>query len=196
MWTVPNLLTIARIAAAPAVALMLMSGGGAPVWALVVFTVAALTDFVDGWLARRLGQVSALGTMLDPIADKAMVIIVLAALMADDSWLPVGGALLVALPAVVIMLREVLVSGLREYLGAVKLAVTPLAKGKTTLQLVAIGTLIGAPALRALGAGPGAADTVLSLGLLLLWLAAGLTLWTGIDYFLKARPHLAARKER
>ncbi|MEM6974353.1 MAG: CDP-diacylglycerol--glycerol-3-phosphate 3-phosphatidyltransferase [Pseudomonadota bacterium] len=196
MWTIPNMLTIARVLAAPVVALMLLAGDDAAFWAFFVFALGALTDFLDGWLARRWGQVSALGAMLDPIADKAMVILALAVLMAGDQRMPVGGAMLIALPAVVIIMREVLVSGLREYLGAIKLSVTPVAKWKTTLQLFAVGALIGAPALRVLGAGPGLADTVLSLGLALLWVAAGLTVWSGIDYFLKAWPHLGTREER
>lgn len=190
------MLTIARVLAAPVVALMLLAGDDAAFWAFFVFALGALTDFLDGWLARRWGQVSALGAMLDPIADKAMVILALAVLMAGDQRMPVGGAMLIALPAVVIIMREVLVSGLREYLGAIKLSVTPVAKWKTTLQLFAVGALIGAPALRVLGAGPGLADTVLSLGLALLWVAAGLTVWSGIDYFLKAWPHLGTREER
>ncbi|MEL6774220.1 MAG: CDP-alcohol phosphatidyltransferase family protein [Pseudomonadota bacterium] len=219
MWTIPNLLTVARIAAAPVVALLVVFGGDAgAIAALVLFVVAALTDFLDGWIARRFDQMSRLGAMLDPIADKAMAILVLAALIASTAPGTVPGtvqmgdglwtvtqphALALAIPALLIMLREVLVSGLREYLAGVPLAVTRLAKWKTTAQLVAIAVLLLAeawPALR--GADPRdyaaslailgeAADFRLG-GIALLWLAAGLTIVSGLDYFRKAWPHLSA----
>ncbi|MEL6267412.1 MAG: CDP-diacylglycerol--glycerol-3-phosphate 3-phosphatidyltransferase [Pseudomonadota bacterium] len=173
MWTIPNILTAGRIAASPVVALMVLEGATGPAFAL--FVVAALTDFLDGWLARALDQRSALGAMLDPIADKAMVILVLAALLGDAGWA-------IALPAMAIILREVLVSGLREYLGDVKLAVTRLAKWKTAAQLVAVGALLMP------------VEAAQAAGVVLLWVAAGLTIVTGMDYFRRARPHLAARE--
>ncbi|GIX15615.1 MAG: CDP-diacylglycerol--glycerol-3-phosphate 3-phosphatidyltransferase [Paracoccaceae bacterium] len=176
----PNLLTWARILAAPATGLVFLAGQdpAAHGVAFALFTAAGLTDFLDGWLARRLGQESALGRMLDPVADKAMVTIALAALMAvrgPDPWL--------VLPALAIFLREVLVAGLREHLGAVKLHVTRAAKWKTTAQLVAVGGLLLAGAL------PGAA-WLGPAALALLWLAAGLTVWTGFDYMWRATPYL------
>jgi cardiolipin synthase (CMP-forming) len=181
--TLPNMLTFARVVAAPGLGIVFLAGQGpaAHAVAFALYTAAALTDFLDGWLARRLGQESALGRMLDPIADKAMVTIALAALMAvrgPDPWL--------VLPALAILLREVLVSGLREFLGEVKLAVTRAAKWKTASQLVAIGGLILAGAL------PGQA-WIGPAALMLLWAAAGLTIWTGIDYLRKAWPHLQGR---
>ncbi|MEM6488783.1 MAG: CDP-alcohol phosphatidyltransferase family protein [Pseudomonadota bacterium] len=215
MWTVPNILTVGRIAAAPAVALMVLAREPwAEVAAFALFAAAALTDFLDGWLARRLGQVSPLGTMLDPIADKAMVILVLAALVGrtapetlvvgNQTWSQAPPASwLLTIPALAIMLREVLVAGLREHLGAIKLAVTWLAKGKTAVQMVAIGLLLAPPALSQLVAMPrryqdfpemmvaqARIGDVYWLGILLLWVAAGLTVASGIDYFRKATPHL------
>lgn len=183
IWTLPNLLTIARIAAAPIVALMLAQNYFWP--AFLLFTAAALTDFLDGWLARRLDQQSPLGQMLDPIADKVMVIVILSVLTA----LPGGMSPVYLLPALVILMRETLVSGLREYLGAVKLAVTPLAKWKTTAQLIAIGALLLSHAL--LGA-----TWLLGAGLALLWLAGLLTLISGWDYFRKAMPYIQENRER
>ncbi|MEO0822230.1 MAG: CDP-diacylglycerol--glycerol-3-phosphate 3-phosphatidyltransferase [Pseudomonadota bacterium] len=203
MWTLPNMLTMARVAAAPGVLLVfaVLDRPLADAVAFGLFVTAALTDFLDGWLARRLGQESALGRMLDPIADKAMVILALAAVLVLHS----GGAVdwAVALPAATIMLREVLVSGLREFLGDVKLAVTQLAKWKTTAQMVALGVLLAA------GVVDGA-DTVSSgeteanraggalvapIGILLLWIAAGLTVATGWDYFRKGLAHIGKREE-
>lgn len=183
IWTLPNLLTMGRIAAAPAVALIFLASTGpaAHLAAFALFVLAALTDFLDGWLARRLDRITALGKMLDPIADKVMVILALATLMALSGPDPA-----LVLPSLAILMREVLVSGLREYLGDVKLPVTPLAKLKTTAQMIAIGGLLLAgalPGLPLLG--------LVALGLL--WLAAALTIATGIDYFRKAMPHLAGR---
>ena len=184
IWTIPNLLTGFRVLAAPFVALVfaLFEGPLAGWIAFVLFVLAALTDFVDGWAARRWGQVSEVGKMLDPIADKAMVTIALAALMGL-----IGLNFWYVVPASAILLREVLVSGLREYLGDVKLPVTNLAKWKTTAQMVAIGCLLlFQPDEAGLSAG-----TI--LGLALLWVAAILTVMTGWDYFSKGIVVLRAR---
>jgi cardiolipin synthase len=177
MWTIPNILTISRIAAAPVVAIMVALGGSA--WALpafLLFGAAALTDFLDGLLARRFGQTSTLGKMLDPIGDKVMVGLLLLALTskAGDEWVFV-------VPAVVILTREILVSGLREFLGDVKLDVTKLAKWKTTAQLIAISVLLGAELLPPFHGGL----EIFMIGLILLWIAAALTAITGWDYFVK-----------
>ncbi|MEM9765741.1 MAG: CDP-diacylglycerol--glycerol-3-phosphate 3-phosphatidyltransferase [Pseudomonadota bacterium] len=188
VWTLPNILTAGRILAAPvllAFFLLFERSIAAPL-ALALFVLAALTDFVDGWIARRFDMGSAVGRMLDPIADKAMVIVCLMLLMAlyAEPALPWE----LALPAVLIALREVLVSGLREFLGAVKLSVTQLAKWKTTAQLAAVGLLLAAL--------PGAIGPVLyPWGIALLWIAAVLTLLSGWDYFRKGVAHIAAREE-
>ena len=140
-WTVPNILTVLRLLAAPGIALafLFLARPWADWAAIILFVTAALTDFVDGYLARRWNQMTKLGAMLDPIADKAMVVIALAVLMAlyQLQWLLV-------IPATLILFREVFVSGLREFLGdtAGTLKVTRIAKWKTTTQLVAISVLL------------------------------------------------------
>ena len=139
-WTLPNLLTVLRLLAAPLVPLMFLflSRPFADFAALVLFLVAAITDWFDGYLARAWGQESRFGAAMDPIADKAMVIIavvVITGYSGMNPWL--------ILPATVILFREVFVSGLREFLGANAklLKVTRLAKWKTTAQMVAISVL-------------------------------------------------------
>lgn len=176
IWTIPNLLTTFRVLAAPFVALAfaVFEGPLAGWIAFGLFVTAALTDFLDGWAARRWGQVSEVGKMLDPIADKAMVTIALAALMGL-----IGLHFWYVIPASAILLREVLVSGLREYLGEVKLPVTNLAKWKTTAQMVSIGWLL---LFQPDQSGPSAGTMA---GIALLWVAAGLTVLTGWDYFAK-----------
>ena len=140
-WTIPNILTTVRLIAAPALAIVyaLLPHPVSDMVALVLFVVAASTDWLDGYLARKWGQVSRYGAMLDPIADKAMVIIAIAALGGLFDMDP-----LVLLPAAVILFREVFVSGLREFLGdtAGTLAVTRLAKWKTAVQMTAVGILL------------------------------------------------------
>jgi cardiolipin synthase len=198
--TIPNMLTVLRLLAAPAVAVMFLyfTRPYADWFALCLFVLAALTDWVDGYLARAWKQETKLGAMLDPIADKAMVVIALMVIIGFSSW----SAWLV-LPATMILFREVFVSGLREFLGdtAGTLKVTKLAKWKTTAQMVAIAVLFSQAMFEAILSGE--EDDVLGLGwkyqgmvwsgrvgLWLLWLAAALTLITGWDYFRKALPHL------
>ncbi|MCL4157185.1 UNVERIFIED_CONTAM: hypothetical protein GTU68_016817 [Idotea baltica] len=180
IWTVPNILTIARVIAAPCVALSfaVFERPFADWLAFVLFTGAAFTDFVDGWYARKFNASSAFGKMLDPIADKAMVIISLfslAVLYGVNWWF--------AIPATVILLREVLVSGLREYLGSIKLDVTKLAKWKTTAQMMAIAGLF-------LAAGWNTYFDIAQISMGLLWIAAALTLITGWDYFQKGMRYI------
>ena len=185
LWTIPNILTVARVAAAPAVALAfaLLPRPLADWVALVLFVLAASTDYIDGWLARKLNQISPFGRMLDPIADKAMVMIALAVLAALH-----GPTALVLVPAAAILLRETLVAGLREFLrGAEVLSVTGLAKWKTATQLTAIALMLAPLPVDGLG-GPG--WLVGWAGLALLWLAAALTVITGWDYGRKALPLL------
>ncbi|MEM9317820.1 MAG: CDP-diacylglycerol--glycerol-3-phosphate 3-phosphatidyltransferase [Pseudomonadota bacterium] len=215
-WSVPNILTVFRLLASPAVALafVLLPRPFADWLALFLFVGAALTDWVDGVIARAWGQTSRFGAMLDPIADKAMVVIALAVLLAlfgINLWL--------AVPVALILFREVFVSGLREYLGSVagNLKVTKLAKWKTSVQMIAISALLASGIFQhyfgmwSWGMSPemvgqvldGALPDELGLraiwqaavittngGLALLWLAALLTVVTGVDYFVKALPHL------
>jgi cardiolipin synthase len=175
----PNILTYGRIAAVPVVVGLLywqsIVGGG--LWlrwvALALFIAAGVTDFLDGYFARTWGQMSSLGQMLDPIADKLLVASCLLMLAAEET---IRGWTLLA--AVVILCREILVSGLREYLAELQVSVpvTRLAKWKTTGQLVAIGFLIAGEA------GDRIIPGVTQLGIALLWASALLTLYTGYDY--------------
>ena len=150
--------------------------------ALAIFIAAGITDILDGYFARIWGQQSSLGRMLDPIADKLLVASCLLMLAADNT---IHGWSLCA--AVVILCREILVSGLREYLAELRVSVpvTRLAKWKTTLQLVAIGFLICGEA------GDAIVPVVTRIGITLLWLSALLTLYTGWDYLRAgaASPH-------
>ncbi len=200
-WTIPNTLTLLRLLAAPGVAVMFLyfNRPWADWLALALFIGAAATDWFDGYLARLWKQESRFGAMLDPIADKAMVLIallVITGLSGMNPW--------ILLPATLIFFRETFVSGLREFLGATAgtLKVTKLAKWKTTAQMVAIGILFLGTGLDFLerGRGPtvgglarlsdGPAGWATFVGIVLLWIAAGLTLVTGWEYFRKSLPHL------
>jgi cardiolipin synthase len=183
----PNILTYGRIAAVPVVVgsmfwQSILDGGLWLRWvALVVFITAGVTDFFDGYFARIWGQQSSLGRMLDPIADKLLVSSCLLMLAAEDT---IHGWALLA--AVVILCREILVSGLREYLAGLRVSVpvTRLAKWKTTLQLVAVGFLICGEA------GDAIVPVVVRTGIALLWLSALLTIYTGWDYLQAGLHHL------
>lgn len=180
--SLPNVLTYLRILAVPAVMVALLAGlGDLGRWlALAIYVVACVTDWLDGYLARVWQQQSALGRMLDPIADKLLVGATLLTLTGDRTI-----ANLALLPAAVILCREILVSGLREFLAElnVKIHVTRLAKWKTTLQMIALGVLIAGPA------GDRVLPQTTQVGLALLWIAAGLTLVTGYDYLKAAVRH-------
>lgn len=189
-WNIPNILTVVRLLAAPGVALafVLFDRPTADWVAMGLFVVAAVTDWFDGHLARAWKQESNFGRMLDPIADKAIVVIALAVIIGVsnlDPW--------ILAPVSFILLREVFVSGLREFLGskASTLKVTYLAKWKTTVQMVAIPVLLFAGVYRINGAVPvGVAALIGQLGLVLIWVAGVLTVVTGLDYFRKAMPFL------
>jgi CDP-diacylglycerol--glycerol-3-phosphate 3-phosphatidyltransferase len=216
VWTLPNTLTFLRLLAAPGVAVMFLyfHRPWADWFALTLFVSAAITDYFDGYLARLWKQESKFGTMLDPIADKAMVVIALLIITGYSGMNP-----WLILPATVILFREVFVGGLREYLGAKAglLKVTKLAKWKTTAQMVAIAVLFLGTGLEHLEGiarqgmtteayadlvAQGLADPVRScgtrgcssyatmVGLGLIWIAALLTGLTGWEYFRKAQPYL------
>jgi CDP-diacylglycerol--glycerol-3-phosphate 3-phosphatidyltransferase/cardiolipin synthase len=184
--SVPNLLTYLRIVAVPAVALclFLIPGNAGRWWALGIYVAACITDWLDGYLARAWRQQSTLGRMLDPIADKLLVGTTLLMLAHDNTIDRLNVA-----AAVIILCREILVSGLREFLAElnVKVHVTQLAKWKTMLQMVALGILLAGPA------GDKLVPGVTLAGLTLLWVAALLTLWTGYDY-LKAAVRTAMER--
>lgn len=219
-WTLPNILTVMRLIAAPGVAIMFLyfHRPWADWFALTLFVVAAVTDWFDGYLARAWHQESKFGAMLDPIADKAMVVIALVIITGYSGMNP-----WLILPVTVILFREVFVSGLREFLGARAglLKVTTLAKWKTTAQMVAIATLFLGTGLEHLEGiarrglsvdqyaelvTQGLADPIKScgargcssyatiMGLALIWVAAILTLFTGWDYFIKSLPFLKDEK--
>jgi cardiolipin synthase len=183
----PNLLTYSRIAAVPLVVGCLywqdiLQGGLWLRWvALFIFVAAGVTDILDGYFARKWGEQSTFGRMLDPIADKLLVASCLLMLAADGT---IRGWSLWA--AIVILCREILVSGLREYLAELRVSVpvTQLAKWKTTLQLIAVGFLVAGKA------GDAVVPVVTPIGLTLLWLSALLTLYTGWDYFRAGARHL------
>ena len=216
MLTLPNILTTIRLIAAPMVALMFLyfTRPYADWAALILFVGAALTDWLDGFLARAWKQESKLGRMLDPIADKAMVVIALLVLTSIFGLNP-----LILLPAAIIVFREIFVSGLREFMGdmANSLQVTKLAKWKTTAQMLAIALLFAVgifescleiePVWQGIFLEPGTSLSYAEIlndfsfcytgmylvwygGVILLWVAASLTLITGVDYFRKVLPYL------
>lgn len=136
----PNILTMSRIFMIPIVVAIFYLPGDFWVWVnVVLFTLAGLTDYVDGWLARKWNYTSAIGKFLDPIADKLMVAVVLVMLVAEGRM---PGILTIC--AIIVLSREILVSGLREYLGPenVQVPVSKLAKWKTFIQMLSMGFLI------------------------------------------------------
>lgn len=179
--TLPNLLTLSRIVVVPLlVAAFYLEPPHANRVACALFTAASLTDFLDGYLARSWDQVTRLGRFLDPVADKVMVAAALFMMVARG---PIAGWLV--LPALIIMCREILVSGLREFLAGINVGVpvSRLAKWKTALQMMAIALLL-------LGdAGPSWLPAIL-IGSWALWIAAGLTLITGWDYLYAGLRHM------
>jgi len=173
--SIPNLLTYGRIAAAPLVgATFFIEGNWGPWIAFSIFVIASITDYFDGYLARIWNEQSALGRMLDPIADKLLVAVSILVLVADGM---LAGWSIWA--AIIVLMREIFVSGLREFLAELRVSVpvTWLAKWKTTIQLVSIAALLVAPALQGAKSG-----FIINMGLALFWVAAIVTLYTGYDY--------------
>ena len=205
-WNLPNILTILRLLAAPGLPLMFLyfHRPWADWAALTLFVLAAATDWFDGYIARAWNQQSRFGAAMDPIADKAMVVIALVVITGYSGLNP-----WLILPVTVILFREIFVSGLRESLGenASKQTVTKVAKWKTMTQMVAISVLFlgtglayvenGRPPLVGEIVLPGEltwSSVATGLGLILIWIAAGLTAYTGWDYFRKAMPYLRGPK--
>jgi CDP-diacylglycerol---glycerol-3-phosphate 3-phosphatidyltransferase len=187
--SLPNILTYGRIIAVPLVVVCfflegrLQSSDFARWSALAIFIAASLTDFLDGYLARVWQQTSTIGRMLDPIADKLLVATCLLLLAADTDRTIAGWSLWAA---IIILCREILVSGLREYLAELKVSVpvTRIAKYKTALQMIAIGFLLAGPA------GDEILPHTTQIGIALLWIAALITLYTGYDYFRAGLKHV------
>lgn len=176
--SLPNLLTVLRILAIPVIVILAISDIGLFRWlALILYVLAAITDFFDGLLARMMGAVSPLGRMLDPIADKLLVGALLIAFAWDRTF-----SVFDLIPALAILLREIFIAGLREYLGSqnVIMPVSMLAKYKTTVQLIALGIVMAEPVLPGLRLISDAA----------LWLAGILTVWTGWSYWRGAAEHM------
>tara|TARA_B100001741_G_C16478900_1_gene563817 strand:- start:369 stop:953 length:585 start_codon:yes stop_codon:yes gene_type:complete len=182
---IPNLLTIGRIIIVPFFVLAFyLPGFYGDLTALILFVIASFTDFLDGMLARILGEESKLGELLDPIADKIIVATALILLVMDGTIKSYE-----VIAAIIILTREILVSGLREFLakGQIKMPVSNLAKLKTVLQMVSIGLLLsGDTGNKILNFQDYNAQTI---GIVLLWLSAALTLYTGYDYMRKGIDH-------
>ena len=182
---IPNLLTIGRIILVPFFVLAFyLPGFYGDLTACVLFVIASFTDFLDGMLARMLGEESKLGELLDPIADKIIVATALILLVMDGT---IRHYEVVA--AIIILTREILISGLREFLakGQIKLPVSNLAKLKTFLQMIAISLLLtGETGNKILNFQDYNAQTI---GIILLWLSAFLTLYTGYEYIIKGIDH-------
>ena len=218
IWTIPNILTMTRLLAAPGVAVMFLyfDRPYADWFALLLFLVASITDWFDGYLARIWRQETKFGAMLDPIADKAMVVIALMVIVGYSSMSP-----WLVLPATFILFREVFISGLREFVGnnSVDLKVTVLAKWKTTSQMLSIALLFAQGVVEHYALKFSSSKDVNStdisqssetdqitkldfdflywlenFGLVMLWIAAILTLITGFEYFKKAVPILREGK--
>jgi cardiolipin synthase len=186
-YNIPNLLTYGRILAVPLIVLCFFVEGQlndadyARWTALAIFILASVTDYFDGYLARIWKQTSNIGRMLDPIADKLLVATCLLLLAANGT---IAGWSLWA--GIIILCREILVSGLREYLAALKVSVpvTQLAKWKTAIQMIAIGFLLVGPA------GDRLVTGITEIGIALLWVSAVVTLYTGYDYFRAGLKHI------
>ncbi|HEY0315597.1 MAG TPA: CDP-diacylglycerol--glycerol-3-phosphate 3-phosphatidyltransferase [Sphingomonas sp.] len=188
MLSLPNLLTLSRIFAVPIlVALLWQPGWLGYLLAFLLYCVAGITDYLDGYLARAQGAVSKLGIFLDPIADKIMIAAVIVMLISTEQ--AIGGHPVISgwhvIAALVILLREIAVSGLREFLAqlSVSVPVSKLAKWKTAFQMIALGALILAGALPQ-------SPWIHLLGLACLWAAAALTLVTGWDYLRVGLRHM------
>ncbi|MCI4662164.1 MAG: CDP-alcohol phosphatidyltransferase family protein [Neomegalonema sp.] len=186
IWTLPNVLTMGRIAAALLLPLVLLiaPAGGAALWCLILFALAAFTDFLDGWLARRLDLTSRFGAMLDPIGDKVLLASGLVCLFVLDAQAPqeLGGLRLsawLALPASLLLGREFIVAGVREYtaLSGQRISVTGGAKLKTVLQFAGLCALMAAYA--------GPTLWLYTAGLALLLASMVLSLLSGADYIRK-----------
>src|SRR5262245_1258786 len=180
MLNLPNLLTLSRIAAIPLVVVCLWFDRGWMQWlAMVLFVAACVTDWFDGYFARRYAQISRLGRFLDPIADKLLVAATLLMLVYNGALHGIH-----VLAALIILMREILVSGLREFLAELRVGmpVSQLAKWKTGAQMVAIAFLLVRSE---------TPPIVTSTGLVLIWIAAGLTLITGYDYMRLGLQHMA-----
>ena len=189
---IPNILTIGRIIIVPFFVLAFyLPGFYGDLTACVLFVIASFTDFLDGMLARMMGEESKLGELLDPIADKIIVATALILLVMSGT---IKNYEVIA--AIIILTREILISGLREFLakGQIKLPVSNLAKLKTFLQMLAIALLLtGKTGNKILNFQDYNAQTI---GMILLWLSAFLTLYTGYEYLRKGIDHAMSEDDK
>jgi cardiolipin synthase len=197
MFALPNALTILRIVLVPVFAIaFVLPGEAARLIAFAVFVIAGVSDWLDGFAARKLNAGSDFGRMLDPIADKVLVATALMMLVAEGTFTrynPNTGmlSLLKLVPALIILAREILVSGLREFLAGTRVSVpvTAVAKFKTAVQMMAIGAMILTPVADTYV--PGVPSlTYAAMAYFLLYVAAGLTVYTGVVYFRNGMVHL------
>ena len=175
-----NALTLSRILVIPIIVVLIYMKGPFYAWAaFILFCLAGITDYYDGYFARIRKEISKLGIFLDPIADKLLVASVILILTSKEII-----SNFEIIPALIILGREITVSGLREFLAQIKVSVpvSKIAKFKTALQLIALGILI-------LSEGEIAVITVLFFGKIALWIAALLTLYTGYDYLKSGLKH-------
>ncbi len=178
--SISNILTFSRIFIIPIVVILIYMKGPIAGWAaFIFFCIAGITDYFDGYIARIRKEISRLGIFLDPIADKLLVASVILILTSKEV---ISGFEII--PALIILVREIIVSGLREFLARIKVGVpvSKIAKFKTALQLIALGILI-------LSEGGITTIPVLIFGKIFLWIAAILTLYTGYDYFKSGIKH-------
>jgi cardiolipin synthase (CMP-forming) len=199
MFALPNALTIMRIVLVPIFAItFVIPGDAARLVAFAVFALAGISDWLDGFAARKLKAGSDFGRMLDPIADKVLVAVALMMLVAEGTFrkdIPGTGesvfSLLRLVPALIILSREILVSGLREFLAGTRVSVpvTNVAKFKTAVQMIAIGAMILTP-LASKYAPDLPGKTYTGIAYILLWVAAALTVYTGVIYFKNGMAYL------
>jgi cardiolipin synthase len=197
MFALPNALTIMRIVLVPIfVIAFVIPGDAARLVAFAVFALAGISDWLDGFAARKLKAGSDFGRMLDPIADKVLVAVALMMLVAEGTFTRYSAttgmlSLVKLVPALIILTREILVSGLREFLAGTRVSVpvTAVAKFKTAVQMIAIGAMILTPLADRFA--PGIPSlTYAAIAYILLWVAAALTVYTGVIYFKNGMAHL------
>jgi CDP-diacylglycerol--glycerol-3-phosphate 3-phosphatidyltransferase len=186
MWNLPNILTLVRIALIPIVIIVYyLPWQWSHVASAAIFGLAALTDWVDGFLARKLDQVTPFGAFLDPVADKLIVVAAIVLLLEVHStpWF--------ALPAIVIIGREIVISALREWMANLgvgdNVAVSMLGKIKTWVQMVAVALLLLAKPEQ---------EWLMQIGFVAIYLAALMTIWSMIQYLRLAWPHLSANADK
>ena len=197
MFALPNALTIMRIVLVPVfVVAFVIPGDAARLVAFAVFALAGISDWLDGFAARKLKAGSDFGRMLDPIADKVLVAVALMMLVAEGTFTRYSAttgmlSLVKLVPALIILTREILVSGLREFLAGTRVSVpvTAVAKFKTAVQMIAIGAMILTPLADVFAPGI-PAITYAAIAYILLWVAAALTVYTGVIYFKNGMAHL------